>query len=217
MKTTIETTQGHIEVNTLGHAGLLLVSGGKNIYADPYSEAADYAGMPKADVLLVTHDHYDHYDPEALRHILTPDTVIVSNADVASLTDVTHVLSNGDEVEVYGMKIKAVPAYNIEHRNDEGNHFHPRGVGNGYLLDIDGYRFYIAGDTENIPEMAALKGSVDVAFLPKNLPYTMSDDMWVDAVRMIEPRVVYPIHYFELDLEALKEKLSDIETIEIRK
>ena len=217
MKTNIETTQGHIEVNTLGHAGLLLVSGGKNIYADPYSEAADYAGMPKADVLLVTHDHYDHYDPEALRHILTPDTVIVSNADVASLTDVTHVLSNGDEVEVYGMKIKAVPAYNIEHLNDEGNHFHPRGVGNGYLLDIDGCRFYIAGDTENIPEMAALKGSVDVAFLPKNLPYTMSDDMWVDAVRMIEPRVVYPIHYFELDLEALKEKLSDIETIEIRK
>jgi L-ascorbate metabolism protein UlaG (beta-lactamase superfamily) len=172
--------------------------------------------MPKADVLLVTHDHYDHYDPEALRHILTPDTVIVSNADVASLTDVTHVLSNGDEVEVYGMKIKAVPAYNIEHRNDEGNHFHPRGVGNGYLLDIDGCHIYIAGDTENIPEMAALKGGVDVAFLPKNLPYTMSDDMWVDAVRMIEPRVVYPIHYFELDVEALRGKLSDMETLEIR-
>ena len=216
MKTTIETTRGHIDVHTLGHAGLLLVVDGKNIYADPYSEAADYTDMPKADVLLITHDHYDHYDPEALRHILTPDTIVVSNEDVARLMNVTHTLSNGDEVELDGMKIKAVMAYNIEHCNEEGNHFHPRGVGNGYLMYVDGCCIYIAGDTENIPEMASLKGCVDVAFLPKNLPYTMSDEMWVDAVRMIEPRVVYPIHYFELDIESLKEKLSDIETLEIR-
>ncbi len=216
MKTTIETTREHIDVHTLGHAGLLLVVDGKNIYADPYSEAADYTDMPAADVILITHDHYDHYDPEALRHILTPDTIVVSNEDVARLMNVTHTLSNGDEVEISGMKIKAVMAYNIEHRNEEGHHFHPRGVGNGYLLWIDGCCIYIAGDTENIPEMASLKGSVDVAFLPKNLPYTMSDEMWVDAVRMIEPRVVYPIHYFELDIEALKEKLSDVESLEIR-
>lgn len=217
MKSTIKTAQGQIEVNTLGHAGILLTVDGKNIYFDPYSEAAQYKGMPIADVVLITHDHYDHYDIEALRHILNPNTIIIANADVALLTDVAHVMSYGDKIEVLGIEIEAVPAYNIEHRNDEGNHFHPRGVGNGYLLTVDGCTLYIAGDTENIPEMAALKGKVDVAFLPKNLPYTMSDEMWVDAVRMIEPRVVYPIHYFELDMESLKEALKDMSNIEIRK
>ena len=160
--------------------------------------------------MLITHDHYDHLDPEALRPILTPSTTVIANPDAASHLAGAISLRNGEMTSWKGIAIKALPAYNTTGRNPSGEFFHPRGVGNGYLMDFDGFRVYVAGDTEFIPEMSACRG-VDVAFLPKNLPYTMSDEMFVEAARFISPKVLYPYHYFEVDIDSLRRALPGIE------
>ena len=111
-------------------------------------------------------------------------------------------MNNGSVSEFNGIKIEAVPAYNIKHERSPGNPFHPKGEGNGYILTLGNKRIYIAGDTENIPEMAALK-NIDVAFLPMNLPYTMTPEMVADAVKMFSPGILYPYHYGDTDTSKL--------------
>ena len=116
---------------------------------------------------------------------------------------------------VQGLKIEAVPAYNMVHKRANGEPFHPQGIGNGYIITFDDKRVYIAGDTENIPEMAEL-GKIDIAFLPMNLPYTMTPEMVADAAKMIKPQILYPYHYGNTNTSKLMELLKDDKDIEVR-
>lgn len=201
-----KTPMGEIEITILGHASLLIKWAGKNIFVDPYSEVADYSLQPKANLVLLTHHHYDHLDNEALRHIISTDTVFVTNQGCKEYLPKANALVQGDTFNYQGVGIEAVYAYNIVNKNEDGKPFHPRGEGNGYILDFNGYRVYIAGDTEDIPEMGRL-GEIDLAFMPKNLPYTMSDPMFVKAVEMVMPKRLFAYHYFELDVPKLKAML----------
>jgi L-ascorbate metabolism protein UlaG (beta-lactamase superfamily) len=124
-------------------------------------------------------------------------------------------MKNGDVKTVGGLKIEAVPAYNIVHMRDQGQPFHPKGVGNGYVITFGDKRVYVAGDTENIPEMKNIK-NIDVAFLPMNLPYTMTPEMAADAAKMIRPKILYPYHYGETDTSKLVALLKDTKEIEVR-
>jgi L-ascorbate metabolism protein UlaG (beta-lactamase superfamily) len=125
------------------------------------------------------------------------------------------VLKNGDVQTVQGLKIEVVPAYNIVHKRDNEEPFHPQGIGNGYIITFGDKRVYVAGDTENIPEMKEL-GEIDIAFLPMNLPYTMTPEMVADAARMIKPQILYPYHYGNTDTSKLVELLKDDKDIEVR-
>jgi len=206
--TRFTTPIGEIAILHLGHASLLIQWEGKNIFIDPYSEVADYSLQPKADLILLTHHHYDHLDNKALVHIDSERTVYITSVEAAKSIHGANALKQGDTFNYEGIEIKAVYAYNIENRRDDGLPFHPRGEGNGYIMDFGGYIIYIAGDTEIIPEMREL-GKIDLAFLPKNLPYTMSDEMFIKAVNLIKPAKVFPYHFFELDKESLMSKMPE--------
>jgi L-ascorbate metabolism protein UlaG (beta-lactamase superfamily) len=200
------TPLGEIAVNLLGHASLLFKWQGKNIFVDPYSNVADFSLQPKADLVLLTHHHYDHLDEEALKEIVTDNTIFVTNSGCKETLPKANVLKQGDEFIFDRIGIKAVYAYNMINKREDGMPYHPRGEGNGYILDFGGYRVYIAGDTELIPEMREL-GVIDLAFLPKNLPYTMSDDMFIEAAKTIKPANLFAYHFFKIDIDKLKANL----------
>ncbi|MEA5006696.1 MAG: MBL fold metallo-hydrolase [Rikenellaceae bacterium] len=202
------TPLGKIDVTIIGHASVLIEWNGRKIMTDPYSEIADYTRQPVADLILITHDHYDHLDTNALKPVTGKDTIIISTPTVARLIPNVKPLRQGESYTYKELHITATYAYNIEHRNENGTPFHPKGVGNGYLLDFGGFRLYFAGDTELIPEMREL-GPIDVAFLPKNLPFTMSDDMFIEAVDIIKPCNVCPYHFFQLDVEGLERRMPE--------
>ncbi len=200
------TPLGEIVITILGHASLLIQWSGQNIFVDPYSKVADYSKQPPAHLVLLTHHHYDHLDKSALNHIVTGKTLFVTSSLAGQEIKGANALKQGEEYNYQGVNIKAVYAYNIEHKRDNGIPFHLRGEGNGYILNFGGFRVYIAGDTEMIPEMKEL-GEIDLAFLPKNLPYTMSDEQFIEAVKLIRPKNLYPYHYFELDAKKIESKL----------
>jgi L-ascorbate metabolism protein UlaG (beta-lactamase superfamily) len=215
-KDVIPTAKGDLEITFLGHASLMMVFDGKTIHVDPYGDVADYSTLPKADLVLVTHDHFDHLDPKALKAILKKDTVIVGSKSCApKLPGGALIMANGDARSVLGLAIKAVPAYNIAHKRPDGAPFHPKGSGNGYVVTFGGKQVYIAGDTENTPEMKALQ-SIDIAFLPMNLPYTMSPDQVADAAKAFRPRILYPYHYGDTDTLKLVKLLQGEKEIEVR-
>ena len=202
-----DTPMGKLKVEVLGHASVRFDIDGKTIYVDPYSEVCDFAGMDPADLILITHNHYDHYDEKAFSEIETPDTTFVVSVNVGQVDDRYIVLANDQFCSWEGIQITAVESYNINRRNPSGELFHPRGVGNGYVVDFDGFKVYLAGDTEPIPEMQELP-KVDLAFLPKNLPYTMTDEEFLKAANLIKPKYLYAYQYFEIDVPALKKKLD---------
>ena len=202
-----DTPMGKLKVEVLGHASVRFDIDGKTIYVDPYSEVCDFAGMDPADLILITHNHYDHYDEKAFSEIETPDTTFVVSVNVGQVDDRYIVLANDQFCSWEGIQITAVESYNINRRNPSGELFHPRGVGNGYVVDFDGFKVYLAGDTEPIPEMQELP-KVDLAFLPKNLPYTMTDEEFIKAANLIKPRYLYAYHYFEIDGPKLKKELD---------
>ena len=202
------TPLGKIDVTIIGHASVLIEWNSRKIMTDPYSEIADYTKQPVADLILITHDHYDHLDTTALKPVIGKETVIISTPAVACFLPGVKPLKQGESLTYEGLHITATYAYNIKQKNEEGKVFHPRGAGNGYMLDFGGFRLYFAGDTELIPEMREL-GPIDVAFLPKNLPFTMSDDMFIEAVKVIKPHNVCPYHFFELDVEELERRMPE--------
>jgi len=212
---TIATSQGDLKITFIGHATLMFRFGGMVIHVDPVSRYADYSRMPKADVILVTHEHGDHFDQNAIGGITKDDTALVLTDACRKQIQRGLVMKNGDVKTVKGLKIEAVPAYNVVHMRKPGQPFHPKGVGNGYVITFGDKRVYVAGDTENIPEMAKLAG-VDVAFLPMNLPYTMTPEMVADAVRTLKPAIVYPYHFGETDTSRLVELLKDFKSVEVR-
>jgi L-ascorbate metabolism protein UlaG (beta-lactamase superfamily) len=194
---TLPTAAGPLEITLLGHGSLMLSFGGKTIYVDPWSMQADYSKLPKADLILVTHHHRDHLDPVALDKVITKRTMMVMSKKCAELAGDTVkaqiIMANGDVKTVAGLRIEAVPAYNLVHMRSPGQPYHPKGVGNGYVILFGNKRVYVAGDTENTPEMKALK-KIDVAFLPMNLPYTMDSTMAADAAKAFKPKILYPYH-----------------------
>jgi L-ascorbate metabolism protein UlaG (beta-lactamase superfamily) len=209
------TSGGELSITFLGHASLLITFNGKKIFIDPFGQMAEYSNLPKADIILCTHEHRDHLDPQALEAIRTLSTALVLNPAGAAQINGSIAMRNGDKQTVAGLQIEAVPAYNILHKREDGQPFHPVGNGNGYILTFGGTRVYLAGDTENIPEMKQLH-DIDIAFLPMNLPYTMTPEMVADAARMFKPRVLYPYHTGNTDTSKLVELLKAEQGIEVR-
>ncbi len=211
----IETSAGPLEITFLGHGSLMIKSEGQVFHIDPYGKVADYSMLPKADVVLITHEHHDHLDKGALAAIRTPHTELICTMACASQVHDGLVMKNGEVRTVAGVRVEAVPAYNLVHKRPNGQAYHPKGMGNGYLLTFGNKRLYIAGDTEDIPEMADL-GDVDIAFLPMNLPYTMTPAMVVEAAKMVRPTILYPYHYGDTDVSELLSLMKDVEGVEVR-
>ncbi|MCX5645166.1 MAG: MBL fold metallo-hydrolase [Phycisphaerae bacterium] len=216
---TIKTETGDLKITFIGHATLMFGYQGKVIYVDPVGNPSgtpvDYARMPKADVILITHEHGDHLDPKAVNTLRKEQTKIVLTKACAETVSGGTIMKNGDVQAVLGIKIEAVPAYNVVQKRPGGQPFHPKGSGNGYVLNFDKTRVYVAGDTENTPEMKQLK-NIGVAFLPMNLPYTMTPEMVADAAKAFGPRILYPYHYGQTDVNALVNLLKDSKTTEVR-
>ena len=190
------------------HASIHIEVDGCHLYIDPVADKVqpktDYTTMAKADVILITHEHADHYDADALRQLWQPSTAFYANKSVAEKEGKGTAMSNGDSLTTAkGIKIWAVPAYNTTAGRER---FHPKDRDNGYVLDIDGLRVYVAGDTEDIPEMARLK-DIDIAFLPCNQPYTMTVEQLERAAKVIRPKVLFPYHYSSTPVEQVKERL----------
>lgn len=204
----ITTSAGIVEMHFIGHGSLMFKINGYVIYFDPVKSSGDYRFLPKADMILVTHEHGDHFDPTLLPDLKKPGTLLFLNQNSASKVNWGMVMKNGDRQEFNNIVVEAVPSYNIVNEKAPGQPFHPKGEGNGYILTIGGKRFYIAGDTENTPEMKSLQ-KIDVAFLPMNLPYTMTPEMVADAAKAFKPKILYPYHTGETDTHKIVDLLKD--------
>ena len=201
-----------VDITLIKHASLEIRYAGLSIQVDPVLDLGrptDYAAeFPKADYILVTHEHGDHFDQGAIDVLRKEGTTVVTNPRCGEMLGWGTVLANGDATDLAeGVHVEAVPAYNTT----EGHlQFHPKGRDNGYVLTLDGLRIYIAGDTEDIPEMAGLK-DIDIAFLPVNQPYTMTVDQCVSAARTIGPKVLIPYHYSKTDVSSLPDLLPGMD------
>lgn len=213
----IKTKGDDLEITGVGHASLIFKFSGKVIHVDPFSKMGDYSKLPKADLILITHEHPDHLDTRALKEIVTDRTKVISTEAAAAKVKGALIMRNGDIKTVNGLKIEAVPAYNLVHKRGSGEPFHPKGRGNGYVITFGDKRVYVAGDTENTPEMKSLK-EIDVAFLPVNIPYTMKAEMVVDAAKAFKPKVLYPYHndLGGSDLPKLKGLMKGVQGIDFR-
>ena len=215
-----DTSSGELTVTFIGHGTLMFNWNGIIVHVDPVSSEADYSKMPKADLILVTHEHQDHLDPGAIRKILKKNTkIVMTKACYDMLDDRTgmdiKVMDNGDNFTFAGIDIDAIPAYNMVHKRPDGNFYHPKGRGNGYVLNFGGKRVLVAGDTENIPEIKALK-NIDIAFLPMNLPYTMTPEMVADAAKAFKPGILYPYHYGSTDTGELLRLMKGVDGVQVR-
>jgi L-ascorbate metabolism protein UlaG (beta-lactamase superfamily) len=208
---TVKTSEGDLVMTFIGHGTLMLKAGDVVIHVDPWTKFTDYKDMPKAHIILVTHEHFDHLDKKAIARLSDDGTELILNAASREQLGKGTVMKNGDSRELHGLRIDAVPAYNIKHMRAPGRPFHPKGVGNGYVITFGDTRVYIGGDTEAVPEMKELK-DIDVAFLPMNLPYTMTPQMVADAVALFNPKIVYPYHYGETDPQELVKLLAGSST-----
>lgn len=214
LKSDVFTTENNkkIEIFFIKHASLIINYDNKLIYIDPITEYADFSKFPKADLILITHEHYDHLDKQAIENLSKDDTEIILNSNSQKILNSGKIMSNGDELVVLdNINIKAVPAYNI---TPEHLQFHPKGRDNGYVLTFDNMKIYIAGDTENIDEMKDLQ-DIDIAFLPVNQPYTMTVEQTNTAVKVIKPKILYPYHYGNTKIEELSKLLKESD-IDIR-
>lgn len=212
---TVETTSGNLIMTFIGHGTLMFEFGGLIIHIDPVSAYADYSQLPDADIILVTHDHFDHLDKKAIKKIRKDNTKILCSESCLKEINDGIAMKNGETQKIERITIDAVPAYNLVHKKGSGEPFHPKGAGNGYVLTCGNKRIYVAGDTENIPEMKKLTG-IDIAFLPMNLPYTMTPKMVAEAIALFNPRVVYPYHYGETKVNELVELVKDKKGCEVR-
>ena len=207
---TLTTKDGKkINITLFKHASLAIEYEGLEIYVDPVTKVGDtqidYSSMPKADYILVTHEHWDHLDPTAIQELSKPDTKIILNATSEKQLGKGTIMANNQEMNLAdGIKLESVPAYNTTPGREK---FHPKGNGNGYILNFDGTRIYIAGDTEDIPEMANIK-NIELAFLPVNQPYTMTIDQAEKAALTIKPKILIPYHFSDTPIEELKDKLD---------
>ena len=194
----------NIDIDWLGHATFKIKANDLVIYIDPFVLTP---GCEKADLILVTHEHFDHCDKEKIKQLIKEDTVIVApvscNLKLNDLGVEIKAVSNFKKLEVKGVVIESVPAYNLNKFRSPGVVFHPKGEGNGYVFEVNGTRVYHASDTDFIPEMKNLK-NIDVALLPIGGTFTMDESEAAEAVKAFEPRYVIPMHY-----GTLKETVAD--------
>jgi L-ascorbate metabolism protein UlaG (beta-lactamase superfamily) len=210
----INSSSGVVEMHFIGHGSLMFSINGYTIYIDPVTSSGSYLNLPKADLILVTHEHGDHLDPDLIGKLRKDGTVMFCNEKSAASVSWAQPMKSGESRIVNGYTVLAVPAYNIKNERAPGQPFHPKGAGNGYIITIGDKKFYIAGDTENIPEMKGLN-KIDVAFLPMNLPYTMTPEMVADAAKSFKPAILYPYHFGTTDTSIIVNLLKD-SAIEVR-
>lgn len=208
------TSRGELKISLIGHSSLMFEFDNKIIHIDPYSNVADYSKLPKADLIILTHEHGDHLDTSAINEIKKSDTRFIVSKSCFDILGYGDVIKNGESTSYNKIAIDAIPAYNIKHKKADGSFYHPEGIGNGYIFTFGDKKIYVAGDTENITEMDSLKGTIEIAFLPKNLPYTMSDEMFIDAAKKVSPKYLYPYHFSEYNEGKINKVLSD-DNIEI--
>lgn len=211
-----ETKSGKpIKFYALMHASIRIVYDGKEIQIDPVlklrDRAVDYSSMPKADYIFVTHEHMDHFDKDAIKQLTKEGTQLVTNKRCGDMLGYGEIMVNGQCSMFNDIKVEAVAAYNTTEANKK---FHPKGRDNGYILTIDGLRIYIAGDTEDIPEMADIK-DIDIAFMPCNQPFTMTPAQLVKAAKVVKPKVLFPYHYGDTNVKGFPELLNS-EGIDVR-
>jgi len=203
---TFQTSKGPVKITPVYHASLEIEAGGKIIIIDP-AKPANFAGLPQADLILITDIHGDHLDADMIKAESKEGVQIIAPAAVATTVTSAKVIANGDKTTWGDWTVEAVPMYNLKRGPAEGKLFHDKGRGNGYVLTYGGKRFYFSGDTEAIPEMRALK-NIDVAFVCMNLPYTMTPEEAADAVKAFKPKVVIPYHYKGQDTAVFKKALD---------
>ncbi len=203
---TFSTSAGPVKITPIYHASTLIEAGGKTIYLDP-AKPAKLAGLPKADLILITHIHGDHMDPDSIKEVGKADTEILATPTVAQTVTSAKPITNGESKTWQGWTIEAIPAYNLKRGPASGQFYHPKGRDNGYVLTYGGKRFYFSADTEGVPEMRALK-NIDVAFVCMNLPYTMPPEEAADAVKAFHPKIVIPYHYRGSDLAVFQKGLE---------
>jgi L-ascorbate metabolism protein UlaG (beta-lactamase superfamily) len=203
---TIPATGGDITIQPLNHATLQIRHAGHVIDVDPVGQA-DYTGLAQPDIILITDIHGDHLDKATVAKVRKATTKIVAPAAAAPQLESPIVIANGETKTVDGISIEAIPMYNLTRGPAAGQLYHDKGRGNGYVVTLGGKRIYIAGDTEGIPEMRALK-NIDVAFVPMNLPYTMTPAEAADAVKAFSPKIVYPYHYRGSNLDEFANALK---------
>jgi len=213
----VATKDGDLIIHPINHATLALGWKKLTICVDPVGGGPRFAGLPKPDLILLTDIHGDHLNADTLQAVATDQTQLVAPPAVAEqlaadLRSRTTVLTSGETKSLLGLTVAAVPAYNT---TPERAKFHAKGRGNGYVLTFADKRVYLSGDTEDIPEMRALK-NVDVAFLCINLPYTMTPEQAASAVREFRPKIVYPYHSRGSDLEKFKKLVGDDVGVEVR-
>jgi L-ascorbate metabolism protein UlaG (beta-lactamase superfamily) len=204
-----------LSITFVAHSTLWLTYGNTVIHVDPVSEHADYSTLPKADIVLVTHEHSDHLDPQAIAAVRGPAATVIVGPKCGGKVPGAVVLHNDESKSVNGIRIEAVAAYNLVHNRAPGVPYHARGDGNGYVLTLGQRRVYIAGDSENTREMKALKG-INIAFLPMNLPYTMTPEMVFDAAKAFRPKILYPYHTGDTDTARIQSLLALETDIEVR-
>jgi len=214
----LKTSEGELEMFFIGHGTLMFTYQDLVIHIDPVSREADYSTLPDADLILVTHQHGDHLDMTAINKLLKNGTsIVMTETCLAQLEDFeASVMKNGDILSLKDIEIQAIPAYNLKHTRSNGKPYHPKGEGNGYILKFGDSHVLIGGDTENIPEYKELKVAVDVAFLPMNLPYTMTPAMVAEAARDMQAKILYPYHFGQTDTQELVNLLKEKKDIQVR-
>ena len=205
-----------VRFHALVHASIRMEYDGTEIEIDPVTKLGnktiDSTAMPKADYSLVTHEHGDHFDRTAIKTLSGEGTKLITNKRCAEMIGYGQVMANGEKTKIAkDITIEAVPAYNTTEGRQQ---FHPKGRDNGYIITVEGLRIYVAGDTEDIPEMAGIK-DIDVAFMPCNQPYTMTTEQLVKAARIVKPKVLFPYHYGQTDVSGIPARLQN-DGVEVR-
>ena len=206
---TFDTSEGELKITFIGHASLIVNFNGKVIHVDPWSKMADYSKLPKADLVLSSHEHIDHLDPTALDLICTDETILLYPESCASKYKGGIVMKYGDKITTKGFNVETVPAYNTFKKR-----IHPYGLVNGYVVTFGDNRVYFAGETGDIPELNNLK-DINIAFLAMDSVYNMTPEMAARAAKIIKPQILYPIHMADKNPSLLVDLLEDID-IEVR-
>jgi len=201
-----------IDITFYGHSSFRIDYANMVIYVDPVGMYVKDKNLPKGDLILVTHEHFDHLDTALVEKLRSPGCVIITNGVCAKKIKGARGISNRESVSSGRISVESVPAYNTTPGRDK---YHPKGRDNGYILTLGRARIYVAGDTEDIPEMASFK-NIDIAFMPANQPYTMTPRQLDNAVKMVKPRILYPYHFGETKISDLEKIGTDNKDTEVR-
>ncbi len=205
-KDTVATSKGNLEIEVIGHCFLHFRFNQMNIYVDPIPNVGDVSNLPKADLILITHDHRDHFNTDIIRFLSKPDTKVIASKSCISKMNFGQFLENGVQMTFNDIYIKAVAAYNVVNLRPDDIPYHPKGDGNGYFLVFGDKTVYISGDTEYIDEMRFFM-KPDVAFITVMMPFTMDENMCMQVVKRLKPKILYLL-YYNIDIKSLTERLS---------